>query len=376
MSANAYKEEMLFDEEYLAALLDGIKKAVQSIDMEVYIFDDDMVGQQVTTALCDAANRGVQIRLLVDGVGSIHWGGEIRDQLESHRIKTKVYHPLPWIPSHWSQSKSAPQFILYKLFYLFLRINNRNHRKICIIDHRIVFIGSANINNNLLINNTQRITNWRETSVKLLNIKTDQIQYAFDKAWDKVKKRKEFERNNADSIFLLNHSWRLRRRYYKSLLNRIAQCNQRIWVTNAYFIPDSRLLKKLSQASKRGVDVKIVLPAKPDIALMSIATSSFYSALLKSGAKIYQYLPTVLHAKTLVLDDWYSIGSSNLNYRSFKHDLEVNINIITNDAKEKIIERFVLDLSQSEQIQLSDVNNQSLLKKILARLLLLVRYWI
>jgi cardiolipin synthase A/B len=373
-----YKEEILIDENYLKSLLEEINKAKYSIDMEVYIFDNDSVGQSVTDALCNAAKRGVEVRILVDGIGSINWGGKIKNQMEINGIKTKVFHPLPWKLSHWKSSTAFSKCIV-KIFFLLSKINNRNHRKVCIIDKCIVFVGSANIHNYLL-KHSATLNNWHETSVKLINIDVEEIQYAFDKAWGKIsiKKRlhKAFRQISTHSVFLLNYSWKLRHKYYKSLLKRISHCNERIWVTNAYFVPDSHLLKQLSKASQRGVDVKIILPEKSDVSMEKIVAATFYAILLKNGVLIYEYTPTILHAKVLILDDWYSIGSSNLNYRSFKHDLEVNIDIQTDEAKEIIDSQFLSDLNQSRQLKLTEINNQSIFKRIIGRLLLLIRYWI
>lgn len=373
-----HKEEILIDESYLQSLLEEINQAKSCIDIEVYIFDDDHVGRIVTDALCDAAKRGVQIRVMVDGIGSIHWGGKMAQQMVLNGIKIKVYHPLPWRISHWSSSTSASKFIFSRIIFLLSKINNRDHRKVCIIDQHIVFVGSANISAHLLGDQTHK--GWRETTVKLVDINTDEIQYAFDKAWGKVslKRRlyKIFKRKKTDSIFLLNYSWRLRRQYYKELLHRISQCKKQIWITNAYFVPDSFLLKKLIKASGRGIDLKILLPEKSDISLMPIVKSTFYSILLKNKAQIYEYKPTILHAKTLMIDDWYVIGSSNLNYRSFKHDLEVNVSLQTPPAKEVLTQQFLFDLKQSNQLMLDNINNLSLFKKMIVRLILLIRYWI
>lgn len=374
-----HDEEILIDDAYLKALLEEINKASSSIDMEVYIFDNDAVGQLVADTLCNAAKRGVKIRLLVDGIGSIDWGGNITKQMESHGIKTKVFHPLPWKISHWNRSIIVSKFIIPKIITLLSKVNSRNHRKACIIDKNIVFVGSANITS-CLTNNNSFGKCWRETSVKLIGANISELQYAFDRTWGKIpfKQRlyKSFDKNTVTSIFQLNYSWRLRHQYYKTLLNRIHQCNERIWVTNAYFVPNSRLLKALINASCRGVDVKILLPDKSDIAIVSMVASAFYSTLLKNGITVYEYTPAILHAKVLILDNWYSVGSSNLNYRSFKHDLELDVNIKTDKAKKILDKQFLHDLSQSHQLKLADVNNQTIFKKIIAHFILLIKYWL
>src|SRR5207249_2714190 len=104
--------------------------------------------------------------------------------------------------------------------------------------------------------------------------------------------------------------------YYKNLLRRLSRCEKRVWITNAYFIPDAFLMKKLQDAAKRGIDVRILLPRKSDIAIMPLASSMFYNRLLRSGVRIFEYLPKILHSKILIIDDWMLIGSSNLNHRS------------------------------------------------------------
>lgn len=371
-----YQEIILFNEAYLEALITAITQAQQTIDMEVYIFEEGVIGKKVVDALCEAATRGVNVRLLVDGVGSITWGA-LSPQLESAGVKVKVFHPLPWKIMHWKHINFTSNFFLAKILYLLSRMNSRNHRKVCIIDKKTIFAGSANISEHLLRTSNKEDC-WRETSVELMDVNCDAVQYAFDHAWGSLsfKERWHSFRMAPDSIFQLNYSWRLRRKLYLSLLRKISQCRQRIWVTNSYFVPDGRLLKLLMRAQKRGVDVRILLPKKSDVLMISLVAPTFYSILLKNGVAVYEYLPCILHAKTLILDDWYVVGSSNLNSRSFKHDLEVNVEIRTQAAKEILEQQFSTDLSQSVQLQMSDINNQPYYKKIIARLILLGKYWL
>lgn len=371
-----YKEVILIDEAYLNALLTAINEATQTIDMEVYIFEEDAVGTMVAQALYRAAKRGVRVRLLVDGIGSINWGGKLSQQMEAAGIQMRIFHPLPWKIYHWKLSNFSATF-LKKIIYLFLKINSRNHRKVCLIDNAILFVGSANINNHL-ITNEEMGKNWRETSAKLLNGDFSEVQYAFNKAWGNISFKTRlyaaFNKNKNISFFRLNFSLRRRKKYYYSLLKRIASSKKNIWVTSAYFIPDSFLLKSLIRARARGVDVRILLPARSDILLVSLASETFYAALIKNGILIYEYLPSILHAKILMIDDWYSIGSSNLNYRSFKHDLEIDVNIQTEESKQLIYQQFLADLNHSHLLTPADLKRQTFLKKIFAHLILLIRY--
>lgn len=370
-----FQEIILIDSEYIQSLMLDIDLANSSIDLETYIFADDEVGKKVAERLCKAAARGVDIRVVVDGVGASTWGGEIANNLENAGIKTKIYHPLPWKIWHWRHSNHEPGFFLKKLFYLILKLNSRNHRKVCIIDKRIIYVGSANIYGPVDSINQS----WRETTVKLVDVNIDELQYAFDKAWGvSLKKRFRyiFKRVTSQPTFRLNHSWRRRRIFYKLLLHRINHCKKRIWVTNSYFVPDSHLLNAIIHASKKGVDVRILLPGKSDVLVETLASATFYATLLKSGAKIYEYMPTVMHAKILIVDDWYSLGSTNLNYRSFRHDLEIDVNIRTQAAKDIIYQQYLYDLIQSRQVKEIDLHQQSVIKQLLGKLVLLIRYWL
>lgn len=371
------KEIILQDETYLKTLLSDINNAKKTIDLEVYIFENDSIGNLVADKLCEVAKKGIKIRILVDGVGSVNWGGALTNKMDLAGIETRIFHPLPWKFLHWHRASQLPTFFMTKIFYLLSKLNYRNHRKMCIIDNAIVYVGSANINNYL--SSSEAYTAWRETSVKLLNINTGEIQYAFDRAWTHFSIKKHFYniyKNSFNSIFHLNYSWRLRRHYYKQLMKKLSTCKTRIWVTNAYFVPDTRLLKKLIKASQRGVDVRILLPSQSDVFLISMVSNTFYSSLLKNGVSIFEFLPSVLHAKILILDDWYAVGSSNLNYRSFLHDLEIDVEIRTPEAKNVINTQFLRDIKQSRQIKNDDLKKQSFYKKIGGQLLLLFRYWL
>ena len=161
------------------------------------------------------------------------------------------------------------------------------------------------------------------------------------------------------------------------MLRKIITCRHRIWITNAYFVPDNFLLRRLKEAAGSGVDVRILLPRKSDIAYMPWASSTFYFNLLKAGVRIFEYLPSVLHAKTLVLDDWALIGSSNLNHRSLLHDLEVDVLLSDSEPINCLAKQFLLDLENASEISLSSwQKHRPRYQRWLGRLLLYVKYWI
>jgi cardiolipin synthase len=255
-------------------------------------------------------------------------------------------------------------------------MNSRNHAKICIIDRKIVFVGSANITCHLQNSNDEK--KWRETCIKLEGVDTRVIQDAFDRLLRPALFRHFYSLKKyiADPVFILNYSRRLRRYIWCMFLHKIKNCKERIWIANAYFVPDIYLLKQLINASKRGIDVRILLTEKSDVLFVPIASSMFYATLLKHGIKIYEYEPSMLHEKILILDDFYSIGSGNLNYRSFKHDLEVNVSLQTDSAKSVLRKSYLHDLESARLVKLEDIKQQSLYKKVIGYMVLLLKYYI
>src|SRR3990167_910773 len=351
----SYKEQVFFDgKTHFTYLLQDIAHAQKSIDLETYAFHNDHLGQQVAQALVDAAKRGVRVRVMVDGAGSPLWSTNFANQLEIAGAITKVFHPFPWQLWNWSRSVVKLPLLL-KWTYLILKINFRNHRKVCLIDKTIAYIGSLNICKHHLAK-SEGGDGWRDTSVRLSGTDFDDLQQAFESAWDhrtiKERIRKIFQQVHQDIPVRLNYTRHRRRILYKNLLRKIAQCKQRIWITNAYFVPDNFLLKKLKEAARSGVDVRILLPRKSDVIVMPWASSTFYYSLLQAGVRIFEYLPSMLHAKSLILDHWMLIGSSNLNYRSLLHDLEVDINIATDSAKQTLVQQFLDDLQHARELSL------------------------
>jgi len=398
-----HKEQLFFSgRDYFTSLLNSINEATHRIDLETYIFQEDHLGKTIAEALTNAAKRKVKVRLLVDGAGTPNWNRIIAEQLKQNGVQNRVFHPLPWRSWQWSLSKINTPF-LQKFLYLFFHINSRNHRKTCIIDNKAVYIGSFNIRGNYFDSPEQEI--WRDTGVCLQNIDFTSINEAFLSAWHHVPikerlksipktfqdiakrsamqhyqnfKNKRYTSHiiNINSTIRLNNTWQRRRLLYKNLLQKIRSAKQRIWITNAYFVPDNFLLRRLKAAAQRGLDVRILLPKKADIPFMPWASSFFYQNLLKAGVRIFEYLPKLLHAKTVIIDDWMLVGSSNLNHRSLLHDLEVDVNVQANESKRNLEQQFLDDLQNTEEILLSNWQNRPLRQKIIGRLVLYLKYWI
>lgn len=363
---------------FFQRLLTDISQAKHRIDLETYIFAHDHIGEQLAAALIRAKHRGVQVRVLVDGVGTPHWSSSYAKRLEAHGIETKIFHPFPWQIWNWRRAVARIPRIM-KWLYLILKVNSRNHRKVCLIDHRLAYIGSINICRDHLPNELGG-SDWRDIAVRLADVDLDFLQQGFERAWNLqgVKERLQdvFQYVVRNPVIRLNDNRHRRRVLHKNLLKIMKRCHQRIWITNAYFVPDNVLLKTLRDAAETGVDVRILLPKKSNHFFMTWAQSSFYRSLLRAGVRIFEYLPSMLHAKTLILDDWMLVGSSNLNQRSLLHDLEVDVNIRSPFSKQLLENTFLSDLKQSQELTLNDTNSRPLRVRVLGRIMLYLKYWI
>lgn len=364
---------------HFEALLKDLQQAERQIDLETYLFHKDHLGERVANALVEAAQRGVRVRVMVDGAGSPYWTTSFAHRLERAGAATKVFHPFPWQLWNWSRSVVRLPVML-RWIYFILKANFRNHRKVCIIDNRVAYIGSLNVSK-CHLERSEGGDGWRDTSVRLENMDLSELNKAFDVAWEhrtiKERLREAFAHIRRDPPIRLNYTRHRRRILYKNLLRRISQARRRIWITNAYFVPDNFLLRRLKEAARSGVDVRILLPKKSDILMMPWASSTFYYSLLQAGVKIFEYLPSMLHAKTLLIDDWALVGSSNLNHRSLLHDLEADITIHGKEGKQCLSQRFVEDLKQSREISLDSWHiHRPIRQRILGRLVLYIKRWI
>lgn len=380
------KEEVFHDGDlFFSRLQDAIDAAQKTIDFECYIFLHDQLGRRILHHLKMAAQRGVQVRLLLDGIGSSQWSHRLLAEIQRDGLLVQIYHPLPWI--------SLRRLTLLRLFRSFRfrnfiksiwKINRRNHRKVCIIDSKQALLGGMNVSARHL-REFHSNEAWRDTSVCLEGSEISRLEEAFQHAWmdhlrinkkDRSKSNHFTLKNSDQTLVKLNDSRRKRRAYRQELIHRILKSQQRVWITTPYFVPDSSFIRALRYAAWSGVDIKILLPKKNDIFFMNWANQASYSLLLKFGIRIFEYLPSTLHAKVVLIDDWITVGSSNRNHRSLIHDLEVDIVLRHEKSINSIENKFLEDISQSEEITIPAWTRQSKLKLFFERLILFFRYWV
>ncbi|MCE3012035.1 MAG: phospholipase D-like domain-containing protein, partial [Proteobacteria bacterium] len=173
----------------------------------------------------------------------------------------------------------------------------------------------------------------------------------------------------------LNQNFRLRRSLYKDFLKRLKKSKKRIWLVTGYFQPKRSIINSLKAAARQGVDVRILLSTKSDVFYYSLLQTYYHYELLDAGVKIFEFDPSIIHAKNYFIDDWITVGSTNLNYRSFMHDLEVDIRIQHPQNKKLLEKNFQEQESASTPLTFEQLNLRPWWKTIASRLIFLFRYW-
>ncbi len=341
---------------YFQDALQDISHAKHSIKIETYIFKHDIIGKKITDALILQARKGVEVKILVDGCGSPFFPSNSK-KIKKANVQTKVYHPFPWNFWHWSKSVVKLPLIL-KWLYLLLMIRRRNHRKIIIIDNRIAYLGSINITDKHLAKKDGG-AGWRDTGIRLSGADFSELESAFESCWHHRSITEFFketiEKIRQDPTFRLNNTRHKRRIHYRNLLKKLRLSTKRIWITNAYFVPENRILKQLKNAAKRGIDVRLIIPRKSDqIIPIPWASAIFYQSLLMAGVRIFEYTTNIIHAKSIIIDDWVLIGSSNLDHLSLNYNLEIDVRLNHEESKQQVYHLFNRDLESSKELTLNN----------------------
>lgn len=352
--------------DFYRQLLEGIAAARHSIDFEYYIFNADELGERFILALGDAAARGVEVRVVIDGLGSALDGVTIAERLFDLGVDVRIYHPLPWLTGAYRWSRERSNWTLM-FFMLLLNINRRNHRKLCVVDGDRAWVGSFNITaEHLPLDMGGR--GWRDYAVYLSGSGVHSLSQSFELLWTRQKPR--FHRGFL-ARYLSNRSIQARRLKNRFVIRSLERARERVWLVSAYFAPTAGLRRSLLRTCRKGVDVRLLLPEQSDVMAFPRLSSYYYHELLEAGARIFLYQPGVLHAKALLIDDFFILGSSNWNHRSTLHDLELDVVIREPGPVQDLDELVRADCDQSFELPLENLPAPS----FRSRLWHLFRYW-
>lgn len=343
------------------AMLAAIEDARDHINMETYILDDDEVGQRFAQALMAKQQQGVQVNLIRDSAGTRGTPQDFFDKLAAAGIRVLEFNPLN-------------PLLARKAWEL----NQRDHRKLLIVDGRTAFLGGINISSVYSggsFSQKSRVRPdgspaWRDTDLQLRGPVVAELQKLFIATWQAQKgiplASKDYfpppENAGRQVVRAIGSSpeepYSL---IYATLLSALGSAETSVHLTNAYFAPDPQLLAALEAAAGRGVDVKLVLPSQTDSWLVFHAGRNYYERLLRAGVKIYERRGVILHSKVALIDGvWATVGSTNLDWRSFLHNHELNAVVLGTEFGNQVQTMFAKDLAESDAITLERWQQRSL----------------
>lgn len=339
------------------ALFAAIDAAEKYVLVQFYVVRDDDIGMKFQQHLLNARERGVDVSLLLDGIGSISLPDSYTETLTKAGAKVAVF----------SGSQSS-----FRQF----RLNFRNHRKIAVIDGHTALVGGLNVGDEYL-GRDEKIGNWRDTHLELSGPAVVSLQLAFAKDWYFAERempaglRWEPECEKEDAKVLIASSGPHSDIENCGLLfaHLISSAEKRVWIASPYFVPDGRVLGALQLAAMRDVDVRIIVPRSSDNPLFRYVPFAFFEDVVKVGVRIFFYENDFLHEKVVLVDDEYAVVSTaNLDNRSFFLNFEVSA--VVNDASfcKKVEKMLKDDLKCSTEMTASELETRSLRDQLLTRL--------
>jgi cardiolipin synthase len=335
-----------------AAMFAAIAQAKDHINLESYIIEDDDTGHEFADLLLQAQARGVQVNLIYDSVGGFNTPKLFFERLMQAGVAVLEFNPINPLAA-----KGA------------WLLNQRDHRKILLVDGQVAILGGINISSVYASGSALRragkpSTNhveWRDTDIQLEGPVVAEFQKLFLQTWAKqlgpslaakayfpplTPKGKDIVRaigSTPDDPYSL---------IYLTLISAIGNAEKHVRLTNAYFVPDPQLLQALTDAAARGVNVQLILPSQSDSALVFHAGRAHYAGLLQGGVQIFERQGALLHSKTAVIDGvWSTVGSTNLDWRSFLSNDELNAIVLGRDFAAQMQAMFEKDLSASTRIE-------------------------
>jgi cardiolipin synthase len=336
-------------QEKFTQLMESIKQAKKFIHIEYYIIRNDSLGREIIILLSRKAKEGIEVRLLYDGMGGIRLPKNFFDPLLQAGGKVAVFYP-PFIP------------------YINLRVNYRNHRKICIIDGITGYVGGFNIGNEYL-GLSKRFGFWRDMHLKIEGSAVNDLELRFLMDWrfasgEEIIFDKNYfphDRARGDTAVQIVSSgpdsrWPNVRNGYLKIIN---NARDHVYIETPYFVPDDEILSALKISALSGVDIRVIIPEKPDHPFVHWAAMSYIGELLDSGVRFFAYHKGFMHSKMFTSDGFVSsVGTANLDIRSFRVNFEVNAFIYHKETAQKLDEMFINDMYDATEITLKKFNER------------------
>ena len=324
-------------DEIFPAMLDAVRAAKKTITFETYIYWSGRIGDEFAAALAARSRAGVKVKVLIDWAGSIKMENALLERLTQAGVEVRKYRPLRW--------------------YNLSRLNNRTHRKLLVVDGTIGFTGGVGIADTWS-GHAQDTEHWRDVHFKIEGPVVAQVQSAFNDNWIKTT---GMVLNGEDYFPALTPAGDLEAHLFIAspaggsesmhlmYLMSIAAAERSIDLDAAYFVPDALIIKALLAALQRNVRIRVVVPGKnTDSETVRLASKSRWGELLSGGAEIYEFEPTMMHTKMLIVDrEMVSVGSTNFDVRSFRLNDEASLNIYDSKFAAHMLREFEADLAHT-----------------------------
>jgi cardiolipin synthase len=329
------------------AMLAACRGATRSIDLEQFIFSADAVGQAFVDVLCERARAGVRVRLIADAGGSFSlFRSPAIEQLTAAGVSVVPFNTL------------LPGSIHNHTVWFF-----RDHQKLLVIDGQLGFTGGICLAAEMRL--------WRDTHVRLAGPVVAEMKYLFEVMWRRAHKRRGGRVPKLSPLpsafaYIGNAPLPRSRQLYHRLIAALRQAKSSIYLTTPYFVPDDRMRRVLELAAYRGVAVHLLVPAHSDHRLVDLAARSYFANLLRRGVSIYQYQGSMIHSKTIIIDDeWSTIGSFNFDYVSAYYNFEANIVSTDRQFASDLKQQFLNDVAQSTKLDGGIWENRSWVERVL-----------
>lgn len=356
------------------AMFKEIEAARDHVNLETYILEEDEIGKKFADLLLAKQSQGIQINLMYDSVGALRTSKTFFEKLRAAGINVCEFNPVNPLEGR------------------FFSLNNRDHRKLLIIDGIAGFTGGINISKVYSSGifgkrgGGKTDESWRDTHIEIRGPAVADFQKLFIASWKKQNCRAMADKEYFPHIVkqgdlvvktIGSSPDTSLNMIYLGMLSAISHAERSIYITMAYFVPDRQMIDALKEAVQRGVDVRLLLPGFSDYWITFHAGRSHYEELLRAGVRIYERRNALLHAKTAVIDGvWSTVGSSNMDFRSFLHNDEMNVIVLGSDFARQMRGMFQGDLEESVEIDLPAWRNRSPLDKFKEGIARLWEYWL
>ena len=356
-------EFLLNGEQIFPAIVDAIRSAKKTITYAQYFYEDGPVAREVAEALSERCREGVGVNVLLDAFGTLSMPKEYAELMTRSGCHVAYFRPL-------SQ-------------YIFRRYNNRNHRRILVIDGRLGFTGGSGVSRKWMGNGRVE-HHWRDTDIRVEGPVVEYLQAAFAENWlettgvvlggETYFPRPLEPRGEVYAQIVKSSPAAGSFAMYTTFLLAVSAARRSIMITNPYFVLDDKMQQALITSARRGVRVRVLVPGAIDHNIVRQASRRQFGSMLRAGIQIFEYTPALLHSKTMVIDGvWSTIGSTNLDNRSFAVNDELNLIVYSRPVAQRLEQIFADDIALSRPVTYTAWRNRGLASKILEVMALPIR---